>query len=172
MKMKFKQRSIKISMVSAMLAGAIGLSSASYAGTDTADLLVKSAILGACSITTTEMNFDEYDGTETIATGKVKHNCTLDTATKITMGQGANANTDSNDTTPLRRMKHGDNDYLEYFIYSDIGRSTVWGNTEATSKGATGTGAEAEVLVYGTLPAGQAQPAGNYLDTVLVTITF
>ena len=172
MKMKFKQRSIKISMVSAMLAGAIGLSSASYAGTDTADLLVKSSILGACTITTTEMNFDNYDGTETIATGKVKHNCTLSTATKITMGQGANAKSGSNDTTPLRRMKHGDNDYLEYFIYSDSGRATVWGNTEATSKGATGTGAEAEVLVYGTLPASQAQPAGNYLDTILVTITF
>jgi hypothetical protein len=100
MKMKFKQRSIKISMVSAMLAGAIGLSSASYAGTDAENLSVKTVIAGACSITTTEMDFSAYSGSEVVGTGEVKHNCTLDTAAKITMGQGANAKTGRNDTTP------------------------------------------------------------------------
>ena len=172
MKMKFKQRSIKISMVSAMLAGAIGLSSASYAGTDTADLLVKSNIVGACAITTTEMDFNAYSGSEVVGTGEVKHNCTLSTVAKITMNQGANAKSGSDDTTPLRRMKHGADDYLEYFIYSTSNRVTVWGNTADTGKEVTGTGAVVTVPVYGKIAANQAQPAGNYLDTVVVTITF
>ena len=174
MKMKFKQISIKISIVSAMLAGAIGLSSASYAGTDDENLSVKSNIVGACVITTTEMDFGAYSGSELLGTGEVKHNCTLSTVAKVTMNQGitGQAKTGSSDAVPLRRLKHGAGDYLEYFIYSDSIRNTVWGNTAATGKEVTGTGAVATVPVYGKIAAGQAQPAGNYVDTVLVTITF
>tara|TARA_B110000008_G_scaffold44026_1_gene41761 strand:- start:3313 stop:3831 length:519 start_codon:yes stop_codon:yes gene_type:complete len=172
MKMKFKQRSIKISMVSAMLAGAIGLSPASYAGTDNENLSVKSNIVGACSVTTTEMDFGAYSGSELLGTGEVKHTCTLNTPAVITMSQGADPKSGSSTAVPLRRLKHGGGDYLEYFIYSTSNRVTVWGDTTDTGKAVSGTGAEATVPVYGKIAAGQAQPAGNYVDTVSVTITF
>ena len=173
MKMKFNQRSIKISMVSAMLAGAIGLSSASYAGTDAENLSVKSNIEGACSITTTEMDFGAYAGSEKTGQGTVKHTCTMSTVAQISMNQGANApSSGSTDAAPARRLKHGAGDYLNYHIYQNSTGSTVWGNTTETDKQVTGTGGVVTVAVYGKIPAGQTQPAGNYVDTVSVTITF
>ncbi len=62
---------------------------------------------------------------------------------------------------------------MKYALYSDSGRTTVWGNTVGTNT-VSGTYAIAQLplTVYGSIPAGQSIPAGNYTDTVTVTITY
>jgi spore coat protein U-like protein len=64
-------------------------------------------------------------------------------------------------------------DRLAYFLYSDSGRTTVWGDTVDTSKADTGTGVASELTIYGRMPANQNKPAkSDYVDTVRATVTF
>jgi spore coat protein U-like protein len=106
------------------------------------------------------------DGTGTIATV-----CTNGSTAKITLGQGANADTGSTDTAPARRMTDGTN-FLAYQLYSENTYTTVWGNTDPTGFSVTGTGATVNATVYGRVAQGQNVPAGSYTDTVVATITF
>jgi len=63
---------------------------------------------------------------------------------------------------------------LEYNLYTDAGRTTVWGDGTASSVTAagTGSGAQQSLTVYGRIPASQSVPAGSYSDTVTATINF
>lgn len=57
-----------------------------------------------------------------------------------------------------------------YQLYSDAGRSVVWG--DAPPVGGTGTGAAQILPIYGRVPV-QATPAqGSYSDRITVTITY
>lgn len=103
-------------------------------------------------------------------TGTVTVTCTSGSAGVITLGQGVNADVGS-DAAPVRRMLAG-TDYLSYSLYSDTGRTSVWGNTEVTGVARTGTGAADAVTVYGSVAPGQNVPAGSYSDTVVATVTF
>ncbi len=64
---------------------------------------------------------------------------------------------------------------MTYQLYSDSGRTTVWGSTSGgatlavaapTSKAAT------TYTVYGRITGGQDVAAGNYGDTVVATVNF
>ena len=171
MKTKFKQSDLKIAITSILLVGSIGLSSASYAGTDTENLSVSSSVGEACNITTTALTFSPYTGAQLDGAGAVSHNCTHSLAADITLGGGLNQN-GGTDAAPVRRMKHGTEDYLNYLLYSDSVRTTIWGNDSTSDKTITGAGTSTSVPIYGRITASQTVPAGAYADTVSVTITF
>jgi spore coat protein U-like protein len=61
---------------------------------------------------------------------------------------------------------------LSYFLYSDSGRTTNWGNVTGSWVSGTGTGTAQNLTVYGRIPASQSALIGSYADTVTVTITF
>ena len=62
---------------------------------------------------------------------------------------------------------------LGYFIYKDAAHATVWGNTIATGVSQTFTGIDGTPLtVYGAITAAQNVPVGDYVDTVVATVTF
>ncbi len=62
---------------------------------------------------------------------------------------------------------------LVYSVYTDNGRTTVWGNSTGVDVVAsTGTGAQQSFTMYGRAPAAQTAPAGSYSDTITVTVTF
>jgi spore coat protein U-like protein len=140
-------------------------------------LSATSTVVNNCTISTSALASGNYDpvsanaSTALDGTGTVTVTCTKDATTKITLGQGSNANTGSTDAAPLRRMTDGTN-FLSYSLYSDSGRTTVWGNTPATGVDHTGTGTATNITVYGRVSAGQNVPAGSYSDTVLATVTF
>ena len=62
---------------------------------------------------------------------------------------------------------------LTYELYSDAGRTAIWGAT-ATSAGKvpTSTGASQTLTVYGRIPRGQNVAVGAYSQTVTVTLNF
>jgi spore coat protein U-like protein len=148
------------------------------AGTATSNLSVTTSVAANCTITTSAVGFGAYDPVVTNnasalqGTGTVTVTCTSGSAGTITLGQGISANTGSSDTAPLRRMLSGTTNYLSYSLYSDTGRTTVWGNTAGTGVVRTGTGAADAVTVYGSVAPGQNVPAGSYTDTVVATVTF
>lgn len=148
------------------------------AGTDTSNLSATASVAANCTISTSPVAFGAYDpivtnsATALDGTGTVTVTCTSGSTGTVTLGQGANVDTGSSDTAPLRRMLANTSDHLSYNLYSDSGRTTVWGNTGVTGVARTGTGTSDAVTVYGSVTAGQNVPAGNYSDTVVATVTF
>jgi spore coat protein U-like protein len=64
---------------------------------------------------------------------------------------------------------------LNYNLYTTTARTTVWGNGTAGTGvlAGTGTGIVQAVTVYGRVASGQTSvPAGSYVDTVSVTVTY
>ncbi len=173
-----KKMSARMLTVAGATALALGGMSGTQAATQQADLSVTATVAANCTIATTAVDFGAYDPVTTNATtpilqtGRVTVSCTTGSAVKVTLGQGLFADTGSSDTAPVRRMKNGGTNYLNYTLYSEGTRTTAWGNTALTGLAHTGTGTSTDLTVYGTLPAGQNVPVGSYADTVVATVTF
>lgn len=155
------------------------LNAAAYAGQATASLSVTANIAANCILSTAPVAFGTYDpvnanagsGSDLAGTGTVTATCTNGSDGTITLGQGAHPAAGSTDNVPLRQMQSGA-EVMGYYLYSDSGRTTVWGNTAGTGVVHHGTGAATDVSVYGRVPKGQVLAAGSYTDTVIVTINF
>jgi spore coat protein U-like protein len=148
------------------------------ATTSTANLSVTASVAANCAISTAPVAFGAYDPVSTNAatplngTGTVNVTCTSGASAQVTLGQGSNPGTGSTDTAPARQLSDGSSHFLTYSLYSDNGRSTVWGNTAGTGVASTGTGTQVALTVYGAVAAGQSVPTGSYSDTVVATVTF
>lgn len=164
--------------VTGVLLLSLGAATSTNATTNTANLAVTASVTANCSISTAPVAFGAYDPVSTNAsaalngTGTVNVTCTSGASAKVTLGQGLNPASGSSDTAPARQLTDGSSHFLTYSLYSDNGRSTVWGNTAATGVASTGTGAQVALTVYGAVDAGQNVPTGSYSDTVVATVTF
>jgi spore coat protein U-like protein len=170
MKMKLKQRNIRISIASVILAGTVGFNSASFATT----FEVTTNVVGACTLTTTDMDFGDYDTTQvgvTEAQSKINHTCTAGTAGTIKISQGNTTDTGSTNATPLREMINGGVNPMAYTI-SALPGGTTWGNTKDEGTDFTSTGISTDVDVFGVIAAGLPVFAGAYVDQLTVTIEY
>lgn len=173
----FSPRALRLALASVLAVGGAAFGVNSYAVTATSNLSITATIAANCTISTAPVAFGAYDpiganaSTALDGTGTVTTTCTIGSAVKITLGQGANAAGGSTDAVSLRRMTDGTN-FLAYFLYSENTRTIVWGNTVGTGKADTGTGLASALTVYGRVTANQNQPAGSYSDTVVATVTF
>jgi spore coat protein U-like protein len=62
---------------------------------------------------------------------------------------------------------------INYSLYQDSGRATLWGNTVGTNTVAgTGNGAAQTLTVYGRVPVQAAPAVGTYADTVQLVVTY
>ena len=79
-------------------------------------------------------------------------------------GNGASVN--------VRKMTSGAST-VDYMLYSDAGRTSIWGNTIGTNTVAgTGNGASQSYPVYGRVPPQTTPAAASYSDTITVTVTY
>jgi len=137
-----------------------------------------SALVGhSCSMDSNPMAFGAYDGvvanasTALDAMATVVATCTSGAAALITINAGASAGSGLADA-PVRRMTAGAGEYLVYQVYSDVARSTVWGNTAPTGVALTGTGVSQTLTAYGSVLPAQPAVQGMYSDQLIVTITY
>ena len=62
---------------------------------------------------------------------------------------------------------------VNYTLYSDTNRTTVWGQTIGTDTvSASGSGAAQSYTVYGRVPVQTTPAPGAYTDTITVTVTY
>jgi spore coat protein U-like protein len=178
MKMKLNQSKLKLAIVSAMLVGSAGFSTAGYADTDTASMNVSTTVAMSCTITAGQMTFASYDPTATVdndTNASITSTCTAGGAAVITMGQGDRAQGGSSDAIPLRAMFNGSEvtpEYLPYHVYSDSAGGTVWGNTSDTGKSINADGTAQVFTAYGRIPKNQTVSSGSFSDSVAVTLTY
>lgn len=102
------------------------------------------------------------------STSSIAVQCTNSTPYDI----GLNEGTGSGATVAVRKMTSGSNT-INYSLYTDSARTSVWGNSiGSNTQHAVGNGAAQNYTVFGRVPV-QAMPApGAYTDTITVTVTY
>lgn len=95
--------------------------------------------------------------------------CTIGTPYTLSLSAGSGAGA----TFAARHMTSGP-DALVYSLYTDSGRTTVWGDGTAgsSSVSSTGSGVLQTFTVYGRIPSSASANIGAYIDTITVTATY
>lgn len=155
----------------AVCAGFLG--TAAHADTAGSNLSVTANVTNNCTVSTGAVAFGPVNvisGANVDGTGSLSVTCTKGAGWTAAAGVGGGTGA----TLASRKMAAG-TDLLNYTLYTDSSRSSVWGNgTGSTAQfSGTGTGAAQSSTIYGRVPSGQTSvPAGNYSDTVSVTVTY
>jgi spore coat protein U-like protein len=147
-----------------------------------AALLAAAAALGvtataeaACTISTTAVSFGAYNVFTTSpddATGQITYRCTppRPLLVQIHLDKGGAA------TFNPRQMRLGASDLLNYNLYLDSTRATIWGDgtggTQIYTQALPLPNRNINVPVYGRIPALQDVRAGTYTNSVTATIFF
>lgn len=163
----------KLFRATLLCVAAAGAVVGAQAATDTANMTVKITVMAACSINAaapTDVDFGNAISTATNVSssgGVLTVNCTNGSTYNIGLDNGQNYN------ATTRRMKATGSNYVSYGLFQDAGHTTAWGATIGTdTKAGTGTGTNQTYTVYGLVPNVSGAPAGNYVDTVVATLTY
>lgn len=150
---------------------ALAMGNSSLAATDTTTFTVTATVISTCDVSATDLSFGNYDPvsvTDLDATNTVTVNCTDGTAYDI----GLNAGIGAGATVATRKLTNGGNT-LDYTLYQDAPRTTVWGDTVGVDTVDDTAGAvSSDHTIYGRIDNGQNVPAGLYSDTITVTVTY
>jgi spore coat protein U-like protein len=141
------------------------------AATATTTFTVQMTIAASCIINSASaLNFGTSGviGANVDQTSTLQVQCTNTTPYNISLDPGIGTGA----TVAARKMTNGANT-ITYSLYSDAGRTTVWGNTIGTNTvAATGSGASQPFTVYGRVPPQSTPAAALYTDTITVTVTY
>ena len=152
----------------AALAFAVG---GAGAATTTSTFQVRATITATCAILAApDLDFGSLGVLTANAdqSSTIQVQCTDTTPYNI----GLNAGTGSGASVATRKLSNG-GAVINYSLYTDNARSTVWGNTIGTDTvAATGNGASQSYIVYGRIPPQSTPAPGSYTDLITVTVTY
>ena len=161
--------------VLAVVATVTGIVLPSWAATTSASFTVGATVAGACSVSATSFNFGNAlpnaVTSNVDAQGSVRAMCGAGTPYTIALNAGGGAGA----TFAARRMRvQSGSATLAYSLYTDVARTTLWGDGSAGTSVVTSTasGTPQVIPVYGRIPGGQTVPNGLYFDTITVSLTF
>lgn len=145
---------------------------AAGAATTNTTFTVNATVLAACTMSATNMDFGNYDAnaaTPTDTTSSLSVLCTNGQAYVVSLDAGSTAG----NTMAARYMTDG-SESLAYGLYTNPGRTVVWGDgTSGTGTVAgTGNGTSQAITVYGRIPISQLVGQGSYSDTITATVTY
>jgi spore coat protein U-like protein len=139
--------------------------------TATTTFRVQTKVQAVCAVTATDLDFGTYTssgGTPLQGQTLLRATCTPNSSYNI----GLNEGTSPGATINARKMVSG-TQALNYQLYSDSARTTIWGNTTGTDTvTGVGSGLAVDHTVFGAIPAAQVVPAGDYADTITVRIYY
>jgi spore coat protein U-like protein len=142
-----------------------------FAATTTTTFTVQMTIATSCTIVSAAtLNFGSQGVlvANVDQTTSIQVQCTNTTPYNI----GLDAGTGSGATVTTRKMTSG-GATINYSLYTDSARTTVWGNTVGTNTvSATGNGAAQSFTVFGRVPAQTTPAPATYTDTITVTVTY
>ena len=157
----------------AAAASAIVAAMPASAQTASSTLSVGAVVTDNCTVSTTAVDFGNVVvtvGGPRDGTGNLLVTCTNGTAWAAT----ADAGQASGATPGARQMTDGA-DALDYALYTDNTRGTLWGDGTAGTAAMTGVGigtVQNETIYASVLPGQTSVPAGNYADQINVTVTY
>ena len=147
--------------------------STSFAATATTTIPITAIVIDSCVVVASPLTFGNYNGISggmLDAAAAITPICTSGTAYSIAIDAGLG----SGATMTSRILTGPDGATLNYGIFTDTNRLTVWGDgTGGTSwVVASGVGLAQPVTMYGRVPAGQAATVGAYSDTLTITVSY
>jgi spore coat protein U domain-containing protein, fimbrial subunit CupE1/2/3/6 len=141
------------------------------AATATTSFQVQLTIQAECLINSAStLNF----GTQGVLSANVDQTSTIQVQCTNTTPYtiGLDAGTGAGATVATRKLTGGAAT-VNYSLYSNAGRTTVWGTTIGSNTVAsTGTGAAQSFTIYGRIPAQTTPAPATYTDTITVTVTY
>lgn len=149
----------------------------SHAATQTADMDVTATIVASCTLRAAKLNFGIVVPWEKKNTGAVvTATCTSGTSYALDVGNGEQSTTTGGTGNQFRRQMVSGANFLPYVLYHEAERVTeigVSGNDNFLTNG-VGNGEEQHKTIYGSVIGAEIKnnPAGDYSDKVVVTITF
>jgi spore coat protein U-like protein len=144
-------------------------STPALAGTATGTVQVSLNVSAACSVTAEPLSFGTVSAFDTAidASSPSTVKCTPNAAYTVYLDYGVNAGVGTQrklkSTTSLATVN--------YNLYSDSTRLLPWGGTLAGVTG-VGNGNDQAMTIYGQVPTQTAVAAGDYKDTVTVTVNY
>ena len=143
-------------------------STPALAGTATGTVQVSLNVSSACSVTAQPLDFGTTNSfaanIDTSSATTVK--CTPTAPYTVFVSYGANAGA----TTQRKLLSTTSSATVTYDIYSDSSRTAAWSPT--AGKTGVGDGTEQAMTLYGRVPVQTAVAAGDYKDTVTVTVNY
>jgi spore coat protein U-like protein len=137
------------------------------------------ALLQSCTVAATGVNFSTYNplsASPNDATSTVTVDC-QNLIVGLFVNYTVSLSSGSSGNYTQRHMQSGSST-LNYNLFLTASHTTVWGD----GSGGTGTNGLAAILIvgdtqtpytaYGRIFAGQDRAAGNYSDTIIVTLTY
>jgi spore coat protein U-like protein len=123
----------------------------------------------ACSVNATGFQFGTIDplvATDHDSTSTVTVTCPSLTSYSVALSTGSG-------TFSQRQMTSGANT-LNYNLYADAGRTSIWGDGSGSSLTVSGSADNTgtDHTVYGRSPHQPAAVPGTYSDSIVVTVTF
>lgn len=147
----------------------------SLAGTATSSFSVTATVANSCIVSASTLAFPTYlPTTATATTGSTALNvtCTLSAPYTVALSNGSGTGADPTAGASGRKMTGPSSALLAYNLYQDAAFTQAWGSTGLYLYSGTGNGLLQALTVYGRVPASQVAAAGNYTDTINVTVTF
>ena len=136
--------------------------------------------LAVCTVSASSTAFGSYSMTNLApldASGNVQVSCSLEGLISLLISYDIALSTGASGSYAARTMNNGAN-VLQYNLYTTSGHAVVWGDGTAGSSIVSDSyllGLSTTVrnyTVHGRMPASQNTPAGAYLDTITVTVTY
>jgi len=132
----------------------------------TASLASPPAVAASCSAASSGVSFGSYDTLDPSpldSAGDVRVTCDSSVPFTVSLNPGSGPSGG--------RQLSGGSATLNYQLYIDAARTTVWGDdTYGNSVSTSGT--DVDLSVYGRVPGQQNVPAGSYSDVLTITISY
>jgi spore coat protein U-like protein len=162
----------QLAAICASVALAFGVGNV-YAGSDTGSLTVDATVIASCTVGDAALDAGDINPTTGSAIDfatTFNLTCTAGTSADLAIDAGAGTGA----TVATRKMSGSGSNTLNYTIYSNPGRTTVWGETSGTDTVAvTGSGLNQPQTLYGRIAAAQqTAPVDSYHDDLTITVTF
>jgi spore coat protein U-like protein len=143
-----------------------------FAATPATTFSVTATVLASCTVSAGTLAFGSYTptgGSPADATSTIDVTCTNGTPYTVALDGGSTEN-----NVAARAMNDPSSHTLSYGIYKDSARTTIWGDGTGSTvtQSGTGIGSLQGLTAYGRVPASQFVAAGNYSDTVTVTVSY
>jgi spore coat protein U-like protein len=142
------------------------VSTPALAGQATGTVQVSLNVSSSCSVSTQPLDFGTTDSftTSNDAISATTVKCTPLAEYEVLVDYGTNA------SGTQRRLKSAAGGFVNYALFTDAGRTQPW--TPLAGATGTGDGSEKQTPIYGRIPSQDAVAAGDYKDTLTVTVNY
>jgi spore coat protein U-like protein len=151
----------------------VALPSVAVAATATTTFPVTATVIDSCTVSASPFAFGNYNGIASgmhDATGDISAICTVGTSYTVALDAGLGTGA----TQANRKLTGPASAELNYGLFTDAARSTIWGdNTGGTGwLVGSGSGVAQAATIYGRIPPGQPATVGSYSDTIMLTLSY